>query len=167
MRTTFLCVTWRASSSSRLKRRSSSSRGLRVRRRLGPDHLERDRDFELLIPRLIDGAHAADAEQADDVVARAEVLTDRQAEARLQSSSSQPAGRQWSAEAARTVAPSSPNCVALSSELGIGSGVAESDSSRDGVAPDARAALRTPTVEWGGSAAATRTGHGLSRSIIA
>ncbi len=38
-------------------------RGLRVRRRLGPDHLQRHGDFERLIPRLIDGAHAADAEQ--------------------------------------------------------------------------------------------------------
>jgi len=33
-----------------------------------------------LIPRLIDGTHAADAEHADDVIARAEVLTDRQPE---------------------------------------------------------------------------------------
>ena len=76
MRTTFLCVTWRASSSSRLKRRSSSCRRRRIADDVRPDHLDGDRDFELLVPRLIDRAHAADAEQPDDVVARSEVLSD-------------------------------------------------------------------------------------------
>ena len=78
MRTTFLWVTWRASRSSRLKRRSSSVRRVRIARRLGPNDLHRDRDLELLVPRLIDGAHAADAEQLDDVISRAETLTDTQ-----------------------------------------------------------------------------------------
>ena len=78
MRTTFLCVTWRASSSSRLKRRSSSGRHHRIGDGFGPDHLDRDRDLELLVPGLVDRAHAAGAEQPDDVVARAEVLADVQ-----------------------------------------------------------------------------------------
>ena len=74
MRTTFLWVTWRASSSSRLKRRSRSARLLADPARLRPDDLERDRHAELRVPRLVHRAHAADAEQPDDVVARAEVL---------------------------------------------------------------------------------------------
>ena len=43
MRTTFLCVTWRASSSSRLKRRSISA-AARIGHDLGPNHLDGDRD---------------------------------------------------------------------------------------------------------------------------
>ena len=78
MRTTLVCVTCRASSSSRLKRRSMSGRRRRIRGRLGPDHLERDGDAELLIPGLVDGAHAAHAEQLDDVIARAERLAHRE-----------------------------------------------------------------------------------------
>ena len=46
------------------------------RRGIGPDDLDRDRDLEHLVPGLIDGAHAADAEQPDDVVAGAEILAD-------------------------------------------------------------------------------------------
>ena len=76
MRTTFLCVTWRASSSSRLKRRSSGLRGLGVVGIRRPDHLHRDRDLEHLVPGLIDRAHAADAEQPDDVVPGAEIVAD-------------------------------------------------------------------------------------------
>ena len=72
MRTTFLCVTCRASSSSCLKRRSSSLRGGGIGGDFRPDDLERDGDAELGVPRLVDGAHAADAEQAHDVVARTE-----------------------------------------------------------------------------------------------
>ena len=74
MRTTFLCVTWRASSSSRLNRRSMSRGRRRVRADLRPDDLQRDGDAELVIPRLVDRAHAADAEQPDDVVAGTERL---------------------------------------------------------------------------------------------
>ena len=73
-----VCVTWRASSSSRLKRRSMSSAAAGSRRRFRTDHFQRDGDAELLIPRLIDGAHAAHAEQLDDVIARAERLAHRQ-----------------------------------------------------------------------------------------
>ena len=47
----------------------------RIRHHLGPNHLDRDRDAELRVPRLIDRAHAADAEQPDDVIARAKRLT--------------------------------------------------------------------------------------------
>ena len=75
MRTTFLCVTCRASSSSRLKRRSISAAAVGIGHDLRPDHLERDGDAELRVPRLIHRAHAADAEQPDDVVAGAELLT--------------------------------------------------------------------------------------------
>ena len=63
MRTTFLWVTWRASSSSRLKRRSSRCAVAGSAVDVGPNHLDRDRDLELVVPRLIDRAHAADAEQ--------------------------------------------------------------------------------------------------------
>ena len=78
MRTTFLWVTCRASSSSRLNRRSRSRADRRIRGDLGTDDLQRDRDAELVVPRLIDGAHAADAEQANDVIARAEGRTGRE-----------------------------------------------------------------------------------------
>ena len=40
-----------------------------IRQHLGPDHLERDRDAELLVLRLVDRAHAADAQQPLDAVA--------------------------------------------------------------------------------------------------
>src|SRR6267143_3188601 len=43
---------------------------------IGPNHLEGDGDAQLGIPRLIDGAHSADAEDLEDVVARAERLPD-------------------------------------------------------------------------------------------
>ena len=75
MRTTFLCVTWRASSSSRLNRRSISA-PRRVGHDLRADDLDRDGHAELGVPRLVDRAHAADAEHADDVIAGAE-LPDR------------------------------------------------------------------------------------------
>ena len=42
---------------------------------VGPDHFDRDRDAELGVPRLIDGAHTADAERANDVIARPEYLS--------------------------------------------------------------------------------------------
>jgi hypothetical protein len=44
------------------------ARGLRVRRDLRPDDLQGDRDAELVVPCLIDGAHSARAEQTDEVV---------------------------------------------------------------------------------------------------
>src|SRR5207244_7637506 len=44
--------------------------GRRAFLRIGANHLQRDRDAELGIPRLVDGAHAADAEQLDDVIPR-------------------------------------------------------------------------------------------------
>ena len=49
-------------------------RGGRVRHGLRADDLDRDRDFQLLVPRLVDRSHAAGPEQADDVVAAAELL---------------------------------------------------------------------------------------------
>ena len=78
MRTTFLCVTCRASSSSRLKRLSSSAAASGSADRVDADDLDRDRDFEHLVPGLVDRAHPADAEHPDDVVAGAEVLPDAQ-----------------------------------------------------------------------------------------
>ncbi len=51
-------------------------RGGRVRHGLRADDLDRNRDFQLLVPRLVDRSHAASAEQADDVVAAAELLAD-------------------------------------------------------------------------------------------
>ena len=41
------------------------------------DHLQRDCDAKLLVPRLIDGAHAADADEPDDVISVGEVPADR------------------------------------------------------------------------------------------
>ncbi len=78
IRTTCLSVTWRASSSSRLNRRSRSCGHQRVGRDVRPDHLDRDRNLELLIPGLIDRSHATGAQQSDDVVARTEVLANHQ-----------------------------------------------------------------------------------------
>ena len=75
-------MTWRASSSSRLKRRSISCFGHRIAHHLRPDDLQRDDDFEFLVPRLIDGAHAADAEQLDDGVAAEGVADGEGARAR-------------------------------------------------------------------------------------
>ena len=73
MRTTFLCVTCRASSSSCLKRFSTSE--LRAAAcRVGANHLHRDRDAQLGVPGLVDRAHPADAEELDDVIARPETL---------------------------------------------------------------------------------------------
>ena len=72
MRTTFLCVTCRASSSSRLKRRSRSRAASGSAAISGRIDLERDGDAELGIPRLVHGAHAAETEQSDDVIAAAE-----------------------------------------------------------------------------------------------
>ena len=72
MRTTLLWVTSRASSSSRLKRRSTSRAVYGIARDLRPDHLERDRHPQLRVPRLIDDAHPAGAQHTDDVVAGAE-----------------------------------------------------------------------------------------------
>ena len=76
MRTTFLWVTWRASSSSRLNRLSRSRAACRIRRHFGTDDLQRHGDAERVVPSLIDGAHAAHAEQPDDVIARAERRAD-------------------------------------------------------------------------------------------
>ena len=80
MRTTFLCVTWRASSSSRLKRRPTSAAVAGSAMISGPDDFDRDGHAELGVPGVIDRAHAAHAEDADDVIAGPEC----------------PAGRQWS-----------------------------------------------------------------------
>ena len=46
----------------------------RIGGRLRPHDLDRHRDFERPVPGLIDRAHAAGAEQPDDVVARPEVV---------------------------------------------------------------------------------------------
>ena len=78
MRTTFLCVTWRASSSSRLKRRSTSAAVAGVGHDFRADHLDRDGDAELGVPRLVDRAHAAHAEHADDVIAGPECPAGRE-----------------------------------------------------------------------------------------
>ncbi len=89
MRTTCLWVTWRASSSSRLNCRSMRRRGVGVAGDVAANHLQRDRDAQLRVPRVVDGAHAADAEQPDDVVAAAERLARRE---HLESGAS----RRWS-----------------------------------------------------------------------
>jgi len=57
---------------------TSPRRRRRIVRGLRSDHLERDGDAELGVPRPIHGAHAADADRADDVVARPERLADRE-----------------------------------------------------------------------------------------
>ena len=48
--------------------------GLDIVRDFRTNDLERDRDTELRVPRLIDDAHPAGAQDADDVIARAEGL---------------------------------------------------------------------------------------------
>ena len=53
-------------------------RGDRIGRDLGADHLHRDRHAQFRIPRLIDGAHAADAEHFDDVIAGPKCLPNRE-----------------------------------------------------------------------------------------
>src|SRR5438477_132963 len=50
----------------------------RIGHDLGADDFDRDRDAKLRVPRVIDSAHAADAEEPDDVIARAERLTGRE-----------------------------------------------------------------------------------------
>src|ERR1051326_5662047 len=90
MRTTFLCVTWRAGDQSRapgdslvrhlareidLLLESLFGFGARAMPRVGADHFEGDGDAELRVPGLVDRAHATDAEQLDDVIALAEGLS--------------------------------------------------------------------------------------------
>ena len=82
MRTTLGCVTWRASSSSRLNRRSISAAVSGSGERVRPDHFQGKRDFQFRVPCLIHGAHAAHAEQLDDVVAVAEPSADSERPAR-------------------------------------------------------------------------------------
>ena len=50
------------------------ARGGGIRLRPGANHLDGHRDAELVIERLVDGAHAAGAEQPDDRVARADLV---------------------------------------------------------------------------------------------
>ena len=50
----------------------------RVLRHLGADHLEGHRDIELVVPRLVDRAHAAETEQLVDPIAGAEGLPEIQ-----------------------------------------------------------------------------------------
>jgi hypothetical protein len=50
--------------------------GLRVPSRLGPNDLQCDPLPELGVPHLVDGAHPADPENLDDVIANAERLPD-------------------------------------------------------------------------------------------
>ena len=76
--TTFLCVTWRARRSSRLKRRSSclvraGSVVASVRTTLSATGMSTWR-----VPRLVDRAHAAETEELIDPVAIAEGFPDRQ-----------------------------------------------------------------------------------------
>ena len=47
----------------------------RIGHHIRPDHLDRDCDAELGIPGLIDGAHTAHTERANDVITRAENLS--------------------------------------------------------------------------------------------
>ena len=54
----------------------------RVRHHFGTDHLDRHRDAQFVVPRLIDRAHAADAEEPDDAIAVAELLSDGERTAR-------------------------------------------------------------------------------------
>ena len=48
------------------------------RTELRPNHFERNSDAELVVPGLVHGAHAADAERPDDVVSSAECLAGRE-----------------------------------------------------------------------------------------
>ena len=52
------------------------SRRVGIARGFRPDHLQRDGDAEAFVPRLIHGAHSADSEQLDDVIAVSERLPD-------------------------------------------------------------------------------------------
>ena len=53
-------------------------RRLRIGHYLGANHLDGHRDREFRIPRLIHGAHAADAQQPDDVISTAEGFPNRE-----------------------------------------------------------------------------------------
>ena len=50
----------------------------RIRGDLRTDHFQRDRDSQRVVPRLIHGAHAADTEQTNQVIARPEGRTGRE-----------------------------------------------------------------------------------------
>ena len=52
--------------------------GVAILRCLGADDLQRDGDVQFGIPRLIDRAHAANAELPEDCVSRSELLSDRE-----------------------------------------------------------------------------------------
>ncbi len=80
MRTTFLWVTWRASSSSCLKRRSIVLRFVGIAAHLRAYHFQRDQHVQVGVPGLIHRSHAAHAKQLDDAVAGTEPLADRRAD---------------------------------------------------------------------------------------
>ena len=72
----FLCVTLPGEQQLLLEPALEHPRRGRVGRHFGPHRLERHRDAEFGVPGLVHRAHAAGAEQLDDVVALAEVLAD-------------------------------------------------------------------------------------------
>ena len=59
---------------------------------LRSNHLERDRDAELLVLRLVDRAHAADAQQALDAVAAGESIARRECRRRARTRGEHRAG---------------------------------------------------------------------------
>ena len=107
------------------------ARRRRVRLRGGPDHLDGDADAQLVIERLVDGAHAAGAEQFEDRVARADLIAGAEpalAETRrlphrrphTRRRRSACAGRIVAAGIGRIVAASTPPAVAApAGELGV------------------------------------------------
>ena len=76
-RTMFLCVTLRASSSSCLNRRSSMRAVSGSAATSGRIVFRATTTLEHLVPGLVDRAHAAGAEQFDDLVAEAQLLPDQ------------------------------------------------------------------------------------------
>ena len=75
MRTTFLCVTCAGEQQLLLESPLDLQGGGPVRHRLGPNDLEGHGDAELLVPGLVDRAHATEPEHADDVIPGTERLS--------------------------------------------------------------------------------------------
>ena len=130
------------------------------------NHLQRDRDAELRIPGLIDGAHAADAEDPDDVIARAERLADGQWSGAVQRRGAHFRGGRRSA-GFRRVSAAGGRGVGIQPGGGAERAVRRKagrvdghDAGRDGALGKRRPARRATAAEQWGSVAATWANHG-------
>ncbi len=83
MRTTFLCVTWRAKQQLALEAAHLVAARVLVAAVAGQNRLDGDRHAEVVVVGLVDGAHAAAPEHLEDGVAGAELGAGRQLRAGL------------------------------------------------------------------------------------